>query len=94
MQAAWGVLTRAQPDLLTSGLPTHTSSSLAMEAKPTANDRSLGDLLYADRSDVTTEEEWAQLVRSIAAGDQQALRATAAIASCSRSPCGSAATAR
>lgn len=47
-----------------------------MDAKPIANDRlSLGDLLYADRSEVTTEEEWAELVRAIASGDQQALRA-------------------
>jgi RNA polymerase sigma-70 factor (ECF subfamily) len=36
----------------------------------------LGDLLYANRSkDRTSEEDWVQIVRAIAAGDQSALRA-------------------
>jgi RNA polymerase sigma-70 factor (ECF subfamily) len=36
----------------------------------------LGDLLYADRSGTSVpEDEWVRLVQSIAAGDQQALRA-------------------
>ena len=38
--------------------------------------RTLGDLLYADRQRTrVSEEEWIGLVRSIAAGDQAALRA-------------------
>jgi RNA polymerase sigma-70 factor, ECF subfamily len=38
--------------------------------------RTLGDLLYADRQKSrVSEEEWVALVRSIAAGDQAALRA-------------------
>jgi RNA polymerase sigma-70 factor, ECF subfamily len=38
--------------------------------------RTLGDLLYSDsRKRRTSEEEWVALVRSIAAGDQAALRA-------------------
>ena len=36
----------------------------------------LGDLLYADRSAAAiTEEDWVRLVRSVASGDQRALRA-------------------
>jgi RNA polymerase sigma-70 factor, ECF subfamily len=36
----------------------------------------LGDLLYADRSATTTpEDDWVRLVRAMAGGDQQALRA-------------------
>jgi RNA polymerase sigma-70 factor, ECF subfamily len=37
--------------------------------------KTLGDLLYADASAVVAEKDWATLVRSIAAGDQLALRA-------------------
>src|SRR5262252_7440655 len=46
---------------------------------PQAQDESLttlGDLLYADRSrDPVPEADWVLLVRSIAGGDQRALRA-------------------
>jgi RNA polymerase sigma-70 factor, ECF subfamily len=35
----------------------------------------LGDLLYADGAALVTEQDWAQLVQAIAAGDQHALRA-------------------
>lgn len=53
-----------------------------MSAAPTNENRhdgaarTLGDLLYADRQKSrVSEEEWVALVRSIAAGDQAALRA-------------------
>lgn len=51
-----------------------------MSLKHTSGDRAaapttLGDLLYADRSESPTEEEWVRLVQSVAAGDQRALRA-------------------
>lgn len=39
-----------------------------------ASETTLGDLLYADRSSVIAEDDWIRLVRSIAAGDQHALR--------------------
>lgn len=49
-----------------------------MKPKPTTGEddpsATLGDLLYADRSGTMPEEDWVQLVLSIAAGDQQALR--------------------
>src|SRR5256885_1676148 len=35
----------------------------------------LGDLLYADRSNTIPEDDWVRLVDLVAAGDQQALRA-------------------
>jgi RNA polymerase sigma-70 factor, ECF subfamily len=50
-----------------------------VSAKPDSQDDSpttLGDLLYADGSAASIrEDEWVRLVRSIAAGDQRALRA-------------------
>src|SRR5690349_7800381 len=35
----------------------------------------LGELLYADGTDTIPEHDWVRLVQSMAAGDQQALRA-------------------
>ena len=58
-----------------------TARFLTVNAPPNENRhdgaiRTLGDLLYADRQRTRiSEEEWIGLVRSIAAGDQAALRA-------------------
>jgi RNA polymerase sigma-70 factor (ECF subfamily) len=48
-----------------------------MNPKRSSDDESatLGDLLYADRSEMVPEKEWVGLVEAIGAGDQQALRA-------------------
>jgi RNA polymerase sigma-70 factor (ECF subfamily) len=42
---------------------------------PHADRTILGDLLYADRAEPLREQDWVVLVRSIAGGDQRALRA-------------------
>jgi RNA polymerase sigma-70 factor (ECF subfamily) len=44
------------------------------EAQPRSDEKTLGDLLYANRTHApTSEQEWVKLVRSIATGDQLAL---------------------
>lgn len=51
-------------------------SAIPEEEKPDGAIRTLGDLLYADRGKSRVpEREWVDLVRSIAEGDQLALRA-------------------
>jgi RNA polymerase sigma-70 factor, ECF subfamily len=43
-------------------------------AQPRSDEKTLGDLLYANQTDTpTSEQEWVRLVRSIATGDQLAL---------------------
>jgi len=51
----------------------HLSS--AGEASTPASPATLGDVLYAKSGVPTTEQDWARLVQSIAAGDQLALHA-------------------
>ena len=43
------------------------------EPQPRSDEKTLGDLLYANRTHATSEQEWVRLVRSIATGDQLAL---------------------
>ena len=43
------------------------------EPQPPSDEKTLGDLLYANRTHATSEQEWVRLVRSIATGDQLAL---------------------
>jgi len=44
------------------------------ETQPRSDEKTLGDLLYANRTHApTSEQEWVRLVRSIATGDQLAL---------------------
>ena len=46
------------------------------ETEADAAPKTLGDLLYADRSQArVSEDAWVALVRAMAAGDQRALRA-------------------
>src|SRR5256885_17235513 len=49
--------------------------STKAEDRPQKSPATLGDVLYAKPKALVPEEEWATLVRSIAAGDQLALHA-------------------
>jgi RNA polymerase sigma-70 factor, ECF subfamily len=51
------------------------NSPAAAEERPSKSPATLGDVLYAKSKAPVSEQEWAALVRSIAAGDQIALHA-------------------
>src|SRR5688500_6084728 len=52
-----------------------SSMTKAPEGRDDTTTTLLGDLLYADRSATIPEQDWVELVHTIARGDQQALRA-------------------